>query len=261
MRNLTIFLLLLIAHASASNTGHNSNQPDDRHSVYQRYADQYIPEGVPHDITALISKFVGQNDKIPLCGICNLFATINTSTMNPTMNPYKCLGDDHIQVHRKCLHDLILRTSKANLDINSLRCPKCYAGLRHGYGTTTHYNGKAEFEGTWENGERKLGTSFRPNGEMVYSGPWKNGVWHTQGEEKGKRYKSPNKLWFIGEFKDGVRCGEGKRYYLNGSVLNFVGNYKDDKKDGYGTEYSLTTAGRFVGPKRVIIYEGSYKNG
>ena len=40
-------------------------------------------------------------------------------------------------------------------------------------------------------------------------------------------------MYFIGEYKNGLRNGKGIQYYKNGNIL-FEGDWIDDKRDGFG---------------------------
>eukprot|EP01083_Nonionella_stella_P072482 195500_1 len=225
MRNVTIFLLLLSVHVSAS-----TKKPDDRQSVYQRYAGQYILGGVPDDITALSSKFVGQYDKIPVCGICNSIATTTS-----TMNPYKCMrkNRDHV-VHGACFKNLYENQS----DVNSLQCPKCKAGLKY----------KFKKSNWWSKNWQKLDSQ----GRKIYEGEMRDFQYHGKGKLFDP-FDPLNQSWFEGKFSNGVRNGKGKEYWDDDHKLWFKGNYKDGKKDGYGTHY-------YNGRKKVW-YAGDYMKG
>ena len=48
-------------------------------------------------------------------------------------------------------------------------------------------------------------------------------------------YNSGN--YYIGEFKDGNRHGQGTYWYTNGD--KYVGEYKKDKQNGQGTKYNV----------------------
>eukprot|EP01083_Nonionella_stella_P274883 933439_1 len=206
MRNVTIFLLLLSVHVSAS-----TKKPDDRQSVYQRYAGQYILGGVPDDITALSSKFVGQYDKIPVCGICNSIATTTS-----TMNPYKCMrkNRDHV-VHGACFKNLYENQS----DVNSLQCPKCKAGLKY----------KFKKSNWWSKNWQKLDSQ----GRKIYEGEMRDFQYHGKGKLFDP-FDPLNQSWFEGKFSNGVRNGKGKEYWDDDHKLWFKGNYKDGKRTDMG---------------------------
>ena len=88
------------------------------------------------------------------------------------------------------------------------------------------------------------------------------------------KYTIKNVIKYEGQWKDGVKHGNGKDYYIN-KVLNnsvlFEGNYKDGKKDGDGTLYNEIIMNRidrykaggpanFTFSTEVVVYSGNWKN-
>jgi hypothetical protein len=76
-----------------------------------------------------------------------------------------------------------------------------------------------------------------------YVGDYKDGVRHGQGTYT----YGPKSQWagdkYVGEFKDGIRNGQGT--YTHASGENYVGEWKDGKPNGQGTE--TNAYGKYVG--------------
>jgi hypothetical protein len=87
-----------------------------------------------------------------------------------------------------------------------------------------------------------LGSKTFPDGDK-YVGEWKDGVRNGQGIFTfGKGKHEGDK--FVGEYKDGVRNGQGTYTWTNGQ--KYVGEWKDEKENGQGT-MSLSNGEKFVG--------------
>ena len=87
-----------------------------------------------------------------------------------------------------------------------------------------------------------LGSKTYPDGDK-FVGEWKDGVRNGQGIFTfGKGKHEGDK--FVGEYKDGVRNGQGTYTWTNGQ--KYVGEWKDEKENGQGT-MSLSNGEKFVG--------------
>lgn len=128
-------------------------------------------------------------------------------------------------------------------------------GKKEGYGEF-HYPDKSRYEGTWSNDARHgNGIFYYVNGDRyegewlhnkrhgqgvyyyvdgtVYEGQWESGKRHGAGEHVNKDHR------FIGSYKSGLPCGEGrylfnKGYEQNGYyVIEEIGmGTKNNKQDG-----------------------------
>ena len=76
-----------------------------------------------------------------------------------------------------------------------------------------------------------------------YIGEFKNGLKHG----KGKKYDQDQNIIYEGDFVDGKMEGNGKLFYDNGYY--YVGGFKDGKRHGDGEEFDPN--GRFY---RCITY-------
>jgi hypothetical protein len=89
-----------------------------------------------------------------------------------------------------------------------------------------------------------------------YSGGWFKGKHHGIGID------SSQYGLFMGEFKNGLRDGEGTEYWSEYSsetkvpVLRYTGKWKDNKKDGHGIEYDVKGKPAFEGD-----FTGNSRNG
>ena len=68
-------------------------------------------------------------------------------------------------------------------------------------------------------------------GSIIQEGYWKDGELHG----RGRYIYGYNGNYYIGEFKEGSRNGEGVEYWKDGS--RYEGGWKDDSKYGQGTMY------------------------
>ena len=116
------------------------------------------------------------------------------------------------------------------------------------------YNGKGSL--TWLNGQMYVGdfvnNEYHGNGTLVYAtgksymGGFINSKFHGKGTylyTKIINAKETNKVEIIekyeGEWKEGMKCGQGKMIYPNGDV--YEGEWKNDKRNGKGSiTYSST---------------------
>ena len=73
------------------------------------------------------------------------------------------------------------------------------------------------------------------------------------GEETGVLYLWENGTKYMGEWKDGIKHGQGTYTYLDGK--NYVGEFRNGKFNGQGTY--IYGIGKLKGEK----YEGEWKNG
>ena len=163
-------------------------------------------------------------------------------------------------------------------------------GKRHGKGKEFYFNGKLKFEGDYLDSLKWNGKEYDINGqayeikngngylkeydyagELIYEGEYLRGrKWNgkffynneiicTLRDGKGiiKEYKyktNTDKLFFEGEYLNGLRNGKGKKYYINTSgktVLEFEGEYLNGVKHGIGKKYC----------DGYLLYEGEYLNG
>ena len=74
----------------------------------------------------------------------------------------------------------------------------------------------------------------------TYSNQWNNCV-GTHTYDNGAKY--------VGEFRDGLRSGQGIYVYSNG--VKYVGEFRDDKYNGQGTMYD---------PNGKVLGEGQWEN-
>ena len=96
------------------------------------------------------------------------------------------------------------------------------------------------------NNEKLVGYLKTANiGDCIYAGSY---------DENGKRVGHgvglyPGGYIYIGEYKDGVRCGQGTCYYSTIDIkMYFVGEWADDAPNGYGTLYqgSWVRSGEYI---------------
>ena len=103
-----------------------------------------------------------------------------------------------------------------------------------------------------------------------YSGGWFKGKYHGIGID------SSGLGLFMGEFKNGVRDGEGTAYWSEYKtetkvpVLWYTGKWKDNKREGHGIEYDLKgkqlyegefTSDRRNGPGKLYKPDGTFTEG
>ena len=93
---------------------------------------------------------------------------------------------------------------------------------------------------------KTMGRGFRIKDERVnveastdkkvhtkYTGEWKDGLKHGQGKWTYK--DGPIQETYVGEWKDGMKHGQGKFTYTNGSLKEtYVGEWKDNERHGLG---------------------------
>jgi len=117
-----------------------------------------------------------------------------------------------------------------------------------------------QYKGDVENGKPNgLGVIINTN-KGKYVGEWKDGIKQGQGiftygkgKWEGEKYE--------GEFKEGYRHGQGTYTWSDGD--KYVGEFKDDKPNGKGT-YNITDGDKYVGEWKngkewnITLYE---KNG
>ena len=163
-------------------------------------------------------------------------------------------------------------------------------GKKHGKGKEFYFNGKLKFEGDYLDSLRWNGKEYDINkqayeikkgngylkeydyaGELIFEGEYLKGrKWNGnffynneiictlkngKGIIKEYKYKTiSDKLFFEGEYLNGLRNGKGKKYYINASgktVLEFEGEYLNGVKHGIGKKYC----------HGYLLYEGEYING
>ena len=117
--------------------------------------------------------------------------------------------------------------------------------LPHGFGKLYYSNGIAGYIGYWNNGLKEgEGKGYDRSNTLVCKGDFKNDeLQHGELYYKGK-------LSYKGDFKDGIICGVGEHYNLNGIV--YKGEYRcNGIPHGLGTLYQ----------DGKMNYHGYLKNG
>ena len=69
---------------------------------------------------------------------------------------------------------------------------------------------------------------YYSNGNIMYDGDWINNKYEGNGK---KIYE--NGVYYIGQFKNGVKYGKGKEYYSHGNI-KYEGDFINDKFEGNG---------------------------
>lgn len=119
---------------------------------------------------------------------------------------------------------------------------------KNGHGTLYNLEGEIEYIGDFVddvfdgNGINYLYGSSNKFYEK-YEGQFKNGVRHGEG-----KYYFLNKSWYEGSFINGVKEGKGKEFYPDGKLMN-IGNYSKCKRHGEAIHYY---------ENGNIFYKGNY---
>jgi len=106
------------------------------------------------------------------------------------------------------------------------------------------WNEGTYFIGDWENGLKIKGQFFYADGKMFYDGEFSNGVKHGQGEQI---FKDGSK--YVGRFENDKKNGKGTFFWPDGSY--WKGNFKNGLLDGRGFYYSIENE-----REEVIFEEG-----
>jgi hypothetical protein len=129
-------------------------------------------------------------------------------------------------------------------------------GFREGYGLMRYLSGNT-YEGQWKTDKKcGRGTMLWKTSDEVYIGDWNDDKAHGFGEHiwgdgtgVGAGSRALNKQMcniYRGEWKSGMRCGQGTFFYSNGS--QYTGSWVDNYKQGEGI---------FIHPNGRIVY-GEY---
>ena len=108
-------------------------------------------------------------------------------------------------------------------------------------------NNKKYYEGIFNNGKFKYGRIYDPKGDIIYEGEFKDNK-----PKEGKNielYKLDGYLEYKGDFFNYKYHGKGK-FYLNFNVLSYEGDFKYGLREGNGILYG----------KNNERYEGEFKN-
>ena len=106
--------------------------------------------------------------------------------------------------------------------------------------------GKYEYEGEMKDNKREgYGKLIVENG-IYYIGQWKNGIRHGQ----GTLYNKDNSIIYEGDFENDKYNGKGKSIEEKGYY--YIGQWKDGLKHGLGKYYNKNNS---------LIYEGNFENG
>ena len=104
-------------------------------------------------------------------------------------------------------------------------------------------------------GEVKEGTDHIPHGigiKVLSNGDIEEGYWQNGGLQGRGRDINLSGVYYIGEYKEGERNGEGTRYFSTGNKW-YEGGWKDGQHYGQGTCYEPN------GDKYTGQWDGQYK--
>jgi hypothetical protein len=119
-------------------------------------------------------------------------------------------------------------------------------GVPNGQGRGYTPSGKLVYEGEFKGGKFHGQGKYFVNGELVYEG----GFAHNQYEGYGKLYNKEY-VEYEGEFKQNEWHGKGKLYDTISHLLAYDGEFRDGIRQGQGIEY----------PWRNSVYKGAFNNG
>jgi hypothetical protein len=115
--------------------------------------------------------------------------------------------------------------------------------VKHGYGVFTFADGKSTYEGEFRNGKANGKGTFRDD-VIEYVGDWKDDLKNGKASEKYFLDKS----LYTGPFKEGLKQGQGKYAWQNGS--SYEGAFNADNIEGEGKYISADGS----------VYQGQFKN-
>lgn len=126
------------------------------------------------------------------------------------------------------------------------------AGKRHGFGTLYSADGTVKYKGYWYKGTKdpdgvKFFSSYRALGEWIfpegkYHGDLSVDKRHGNGVLTYNEKDSNRRIKYIGQWKDGKRCGWGTLYFSNGD--RYEGEFKNDNYHGEGK--FIKKSGRYL---------------
>lgn len=126
-----------------------------------------------------------------------------------------------------------------------------------GQGKMFYHSGKLYHEGGFKNGWRDgEGTTyhFDIDGLAIFSAYWKNDSPYIKEFTKDKHtiyFLDGEKIFYEGEWLDGLRHGQGKSYYENGQIEH-EGEYAYGFRNGIG---------KYYGRDGTFYYEGNFRDG
>lgn len=132
-----------------------------------------------------------------------------------------------------------------------------YAGdwIPYGKGKIYYFEGDLYYDGEIKDGWRSgAGKSYAMDGTLDYIGEWKNDSPMVTQFNSGTYtlyYADGKSKFYEGQWKNGVREGQGVTYYRNG-VIEHEGGYRAGMRDGEGKYYNRDG---------TICYVGSFKEG